>query len=340
MVGGKTVLVVGGLGYVGSHVVVDLLNSDNSVIVVDNLCNSDEKVVEGIKRATGKQFKFFNLDICDFDGLSQIVANNRIDCVVHFAALKSVGMSLEFPLEYYANNIGGLLSLLRVMQKYEINKLVFSSSATVYGSPKTVPIREDFQLQAINPYGYTKVIAEQIICDYARANDKFGAINLRYFNPVGAHASYCIGENPKGKPNNLMPLICNVALGAVDKLSVFGSDYDTEDGTCIRDYIHVVDLSKGHLCALDFLLDFSGVENINLGTGKGATVLELIREFEVTNNVVVPFEVVGRRDGDTRALVASVQKAKDLLGWSAELSLKDMCKDHYTFARKLSLEHM
>lgn len=329
------VLVTGGLGYIGSHVVVELLVAGHEVTVVDNLGNCDLSVKMGIEKASGgKSFTFYDVDICDRGALDVVFCMDKIDCVVHFAALKAVGLSVSQPLEYYGNNVGGMVSLLQVMQRHNVHKLVFSSSATVYGTPKSVPIYEDFEIQAINPYGHTKVMAEQIIRDYAIANPEFCAASLRYFNPVGAHSSRCIGESPKGIPNNLMPLVCKVASGEMAQLKVFGDDYDTVDGTCVRDYVHVVDLSIGHLRAVDYVMGHKGVESFNLGTGNGTTVLQLIKEFENVNNVKVPYEIVGRREGDTTTLIAGVQKAKDMLKWEAKLGVAEMCKDHFEYARK------
>ncbi|MCL1945275.1 MAG: UDP-glucose 4-epimerase GalE [Firmicutes bacterium] len=328
-----TILVTGGLGYIGSHVVVELLNLNHSVVVVDNLVNSDIGVKSRIEQIAGREIVFCEVDLCDRAGLTWVFDNHKIDCVVHFAALKAVGESVEKPLKYYQNNIGGMINLLSVMHDHGVNKLVFSSSATVYGIPKTVPIKETSDIKAINPYGQTKVVCEQIVQDYAASNPNFGVINLRYFNPVGAHSSLLIGENPKGIPNNLMPVVCNVAIGKQDKLKIFGHDYDTIDGTCVRDYVHVVDLALGHVSALKWVMNNSGVEFVNLGTGKGATVMEVVQTFEQVTGVKVPFEIVGRRAGDATEAVASTDKAKKLLAWQSSKGLADMCRDHLGYAK-------
>lgn len=324
-----SILVTGGLGYIGSHIVVELMQAGKDVVVLDNLVNSQSNVKQGIERIVGKIVKYEQVDLCDKAMVDRIFAKHDITSVIHLAALKAVGESVQEPLRYYGNNVVGTINLLQAMSKCGVDKLVFSSSACVYGVPKSVPIPEDTDIQAINPYGGTKVTCERIIADYAVANSNFGVVNLRYFNPIGAHRSYLIGENPKGKPNNIMPLVCNVAVGKMQQLQVYGSDYDTVDGTCERDYVHVVDLAKGHMQALSWIDNNGGIEYINLGTGKGTTVLQLLKAFELANGIQLNCEIVGRRAGDATSLVASVDKARKLLGWQAMLTVEDMCRDHY-----------
>lgn len=325
------ILVTGGAGYIGSHTCVELLNRDKEIIILDNFVNSDRSSLEKIKEITGKHFKFYEVDLLDEISVDKVFSENNIDSVIHFAGLKAVGESVEKPIEYYHNNITGTLILLKVMKKYNCKKIVFSSSATVYGAPKTVPIKEDFPLSTTNPYGTTKLMIEQILKDVCVADKDFGAILLRYFNPIGAHESGKIGENPRGIPNNLMPYIVRVAKGEYKELSVFGNDYPTPDGTGVRDFIHVVDLSIGHIHALDKLENFKGVEVYNLGTGHGYSVLELVKTFEKINNVKVPYKIVERRPGDIAECYADATKAKEELGWEAHKSIEDMCRDSWKF---------
>ena len=302
------ILVTGGLGYIGSHTCVELLNNGYEVIVVDNLYNSSLDVIDKIEQITGKKIKFYEADVCDYEAINRIFNENSIDAVIHFAAYKAVGESVKLPIMYYQNNISSTLNLCKVMLEHGCKNFVFSSSATVYGSPKELPIKEDFPLSTTNPYGTTKLMNEEILKDICVANNDFSVVILRYFNPIGAHSSGLIGENPKGIPNNLMPYIMRVAannMKDVDKqvasykeLSVFGSDYNTKDGTGVRDYIHVVDLACGHVKALEAMTDKSGVNVYNLGTGNGYSVLDLIKNYEKVNNVLVPYKMVDRRSGD------------------------------------------
>lgn len=329
-----TVLVTGGAGYIGSHTSVELLNEGEQIIIVDNLCNSKIDVIDKIKTITGKDFPFYKTDILDEDGLDKIFSENKIDSVIHFAGLKAVGESVEKPLEYYTNNVSGTLTLLRVMKKHNVKKIVFSSSATVYGDPKRVPITEDMELSTTNPYGATKLMIEDILRDLCKADKYFKAVILRYFNPIGAHSSGLIGEDPNGIPNNLMPYISRVASGRLEELSIFGNDYNTIDGTGVRDYIHVVDLAKGHLKALKKLnTDSKGALVYNLGTGRGVSVLEMVTTFQDVNGVKVKYKIVARRPGDIAKCYADASKAYDELSWKAEKTLEDMLKDSWNFEK-------
>ena len=327
-----SVLVTGGAGYIGSHTVVELLNRGEEIVIVDNFCNSKPEMLDKIKEITKKDFKFYEVDLLDKENLDKVFAENpEIDSVIHFAGLKAVGESVAKPIEYYHNNITGTLILLDVMKKYGCKKIVFSSSATVYGNPKTVPIKEDFPLSTTNPYGSTKLMIEQILNDVYISDNTWSIILLRYFNPIGAHESGIIGENPNGIPNNLMPYINQVACGKLEFLRVFGNDYDTVDGTGVRDYIHVVDLARGHLKALDKARGFEGVEAYNLGTGTGYSVLQIVKAFEDATGVEVKFEIVERRPGDIAVCYADASKAKDDLGWVAEKGIEEMCRDSWRF---------
>lgn len=323
------VLVTGGMGYIGSHTVVELLNAGDNVIVVDNLVNSKIEVKEKIETITGKTFKFYGEDLINLNEVYRIFRENKIDSVIHFAALKAVGESVSKPLEYYENNLISTLNVLRAMKQYNVKNFVFSSSATVYGEAKTMPILEDFELSATNPYGRSKLIIEDILRDLYNADKNFNIAILRYFNPVGAHESGLIGENPKGIPNNLMPYITQVAIGKLSKLNVFGNDYNTKDGTGVRDYIHVVDLAKGHLKALEKLKKDSGIFTYNLGTGKGYSVLEVIEAFEKESGRKVPYEIVKRRAGDIGVCYADPTKANRELNWVATKNINDMCRDSW-----------
>ncbi len=326
-----SVLLTGGLGYIGSHTAVELLENGEDIVIVDNLSNCKEEVADRIKEITGKDFKLYIADLLNREDIEKIFEENDISEVIHFAGLKAVGESCEKPLEYYHNNITGTLILLETMRKYGCKKIVFSSSATVYGNPKTVPITEDFPLSTTNPYGTTKLFIERILQDTIKAYPDWSCIMLRYFNPVGAHSSGKIGENPNDIPNNLMPYINFVAVGKLDHLNVFGNDYDTKDGTGVRDYIHVVDLAKGHLKALEKIDKENICDCYNLGTGNGYSVLELVNAFKRVNNIDVPYSIVGRRDGDIAACYASTDKAFKELGWKAEYGIDKMCKDAYNF---------
>ncbi len=329
-----SVLVTGGAGYIGSHACVELLNSGFEIVVIDNLSNSNEEALSRVKEITGKSFKFYKEDLLDREALEEIFNKEEIDAVMHFAGLKAVGESVSQPIRYYHNNITGTLVLCEVMNKYGVKNLVFSSSATVYGNPHTVPIAEEFPLSATNPYGRTKLMIEEILRDLCIADNTWNIAILRYFNPIGAHSSGRIGEDPKGIPNNLVPYITQVAIGKRDKLSVYGNDYPTVDGTGVRDYIHVVDLVLGHLKALEKLRSKPGVVTYNLGTGRGYTVLEVVKAFSKTSEREIPYEIVARRPGDVAECYADPSKAKAELGWCAEKGLEEMCKDSWNWQSK------
>ena len=328
------VLVTGGAGYIGSHTVVELLETGKEIVIADNFSNSKPEVLEKIREITNKNFKFYEVDLLDRAELEKVFEENNIDSVVHFAGLKAVGESVTKPLEYYHNNITGTLTLLEVMKKHNCKKFVFSSSATVYGAPKAVPIKEDFPLSTTNPYGTTKLFIERILEDLYTADNEFGIVLLRYFNPIGAHKSGKIGENPNGIPNNIMPYINLVAKGKLPHLNVFGNDYPTKDGTGVRDYIHVVDLSLGHIKALDKIKDSSGVYVYNLGTGNGYSVLELINSYEKSTGAKVPYKITARRPGDIPECYADPTKAKEELDWVATRDLDEMCMDSWNFIQK------
>ena len=326
------ILVTGGLGYIGSHAVVELLDENYEVVVIDNLSNSSRDVVDKIKEITGKDILFYENDVCDETILEEIFTQNKIDAVMHFAGYKAVGESVREPIMYYENNLVSTLHLCKKMLEHDCFKFIFSSSATVYGDPEVLPITEECKVGGtMNPYGTTKLMIETILKDIYVANPKFTPIILRYFNPIGAHKSGLIGENPNGIPNNLMPYIVRVASGELEILSVFGNDYDTPDGTGVRDYIHVVDLAKGHLCALKKALNDEGVFYYNLGTGTGYSVLDLVKNYEKVNGVKVPYRIVERRPGDIASCYADPSKALKELGWKAELGLEDMMRDSYHF---------
>ena len=328
------ILVTGGCGYIGSHTVVELLDENYEVVIVDNLCNSKKDVIDKIKTITGKDVKFYEEDVCDKKALQKIFEENKIDAVIHFAGLKAVGESVAEPLRYYRNNLDSTLTLLEVMAEHKCYKIVFSSSATVYGAPKSLPIKEDFPLHTTNPYGSTKLMIEQILKDLYIADSNWSIAILRYFNPIGAHASGLIGENPNGIPNNLMPYIIKVATKELPYLNVFGNNYDTKDGTGVRDYIHVVDLAKGHLKAIDKVIKDKGVDCYNLGTGKGYSVLEIVKTFEKVNNIKIDYKIAEARPGDIAACYADPTYAKDKLNWEATLDIKKMCEDSYNYAKK------
>lgn len=328
------ILVTGGLGFIGSHTCVELLDNDYEVIIIDNLSNSKIEVLDSIKEITGKDIPFYKEDVCDIKALDKIFKENKIDAVIHFAGYKAVGESVEKPIMYYENNLISTLNLCKVMKKYNCKRLVFSSSATVYGSPKTLPIREDFPLSATNPYGMTKLMNEKILEDIYNADKDFSIIILRYFNPIGAHSSGLIGEDPKGIPNNLMPYIARVATNQLDCLSVFGNDYNTNDGTGVRDYIHVVDLANGHIKAIEKVLKEKGLSFYNLGTGIGYSVLDMINTFEKVNKIKVNYKIVDRRAGDIDSCYADPTKANKELNWEAKYNIEDMCRDSYNYVLK------
>jgi UDP-glucose 4-epimerase len=321
------ILVTGGAGYIGSHTCVELLQAGYNVIVVDNLCNSKEESLKRVQKITGKTIMFHEVDLHDTEGLDSVFGKSSIDAVVHFAGLKAVGESVTVPLRYYHNNITGTLILLGIMEKYKIKNLVFSSSATVYGNPHKVPIKEDFPLSATNPYGRSKLIIEEILQDIYCADKGWNIALLRYFNPVGAHPSGLIGEDPNGIPNNLLPCISRVAVGNISELLIYGNDYPTHDGTGIRDYIHVLDLAAGHIKALEKLAVNPGIVTYNLGTGRGYSVLEVVSEFEKASGKKIPYKIVGRRPGDIASCYADASKAKMELHWSADRGLYEMCCD-------------
>lgn len=326
------ILVTGGAGYIGSHTCVELLNNNHSVIIADNLCNSKMKTINKIKQITNKDVLFYQVDVTDRQAVESIFSSHQIDGVIHFAGLKAVGESVEKPLEYYYNNIVSTIILSKACIKYNVNKFVFSSSATVYGENK-VPFVETMDLlPTTNPYGETKAISERILMDVAKVHPNFSISLLRYFNPVGAHESGLIGEAPTGIPNNLMPYITQVASGKLEKLKVFGNDFDTIDGTGVRDYIHVMDLAEGHVAAIEKLT--KGIHIYNLGTGKGTSVLQLIHAFEEVNNIKIPYEIVGRRPGDIASSYADVSKAEQELGWKAKRGIKEMCRDAWRFEKE------
>ena len=332
-----SILVTGGAGYIGSHTAVELLETGENIVIVDNFSNSKPEVLDKIKEITRKDFKFYEIDLLDKENLEKVFQENQVDEVIHFAGLKAVGESVQKPIEYYHNNITGTLILLEMMKKYNCKKIVFSSSATVYGSPKTVPIKEDFPLSTTNPYGSTKLMIEKILEDVCVADKDFSAIILRYFNPIGAHKSGLIGDNPNGIPNNLMPYIAKVAIGELEHLNVFGNDYPTIDGTGVRDYIHVVDLSIGHVRALNKARNYKGAIAYNLGTGKGYSVLEIVKAFEKANNIKVKYEIGQRRPGDIAECYADPNKAKEELNWIAEKGIEEMCKDSWNYIKNTKI---
>lgn len=328
------ILVTGGTGYIGSHTVVELLSVGAEVIIIDNLSNSKELVVDRIEKITGKRPKFIKCDLLDKEMLDKVFDTHpEIDSVIHFAGLKAVGESCKLPLLYYHNNITGTVNLLESMIAHKVNRIVFSSSATVYGSPKTVPIREDFPTSTTNPYGETKLMIERILKDTCAAYPDFSACVLRYFNPIGAHESALIGEDPKGIPNNLLPFITKVAIGKLECLSVFGDDYDTHDGTGVRDYIHVVDLALAHLKAVDYTEKLRGIDYINVGTGNGYSVLDIVKAFGKAWGEPIKYKIADRRPGDIAVCYADPAKAYEVLGWRAERDLRTMCEDSARWQR-------
>jgi UDP-glucose 4-epimerase len=329
------ILVTGGAGYIGSHTIVELVKDNHEVVIVDNLSNSSRVALDRLKTITGKEFPFYEIDCCDKAALGKVFDEHEIDAVIHFAGLKAVGESVAMPLEYYRNNLDSTLSLCEVMRERGIKKLVFSSSATVYGVPQELPLHEDSPKGAVtNPYGQTKAMIEQILQDLAVSDDSWQITLLRYFNPIGAHESGLIGEDPNGLPNNLLPFITQVAVGKLETVRVFGDDYDTPDGTGVRDYIHVTDLARGHVAALDHIDQNKGIAIYNLGTGSGTSVLEMIHAVEEVSGKKIPYEVVERRPGDVGSCYADVSKANEELGWKAERSIVDGCRDSWNWQSK------
>ncbi len=328
------VLVTGGAGYIGSHTCVELLQSGCEVVVIDNLCNSSPKSLDRVKAITGKDITFYLGDVRDEALLTKIFTEQEIGCVIHFAGLKAVGESVAMPWEYYDNNLNSTLVLTKVMKKMGMQNLIFSSSATVYTADNEMPLKETSRTgHCTNPYGWTKYMTEQILSGLAHAEKEWSIVLLRYFNPIGAHESGTIGEDPRGIPNNLMPYITQVAVGRRDRLNVFGNDYDTPDGTGVRDYIHVVDLAKGHVAAVKYALEHTGCEVFNLGTGTGYSVLDMVHSFIDVNRVPVPYEIVDRRPGDIATCYADPGKSAEMLGWKAEKTLNDMCRDSWNWQK-------
>ncbi|CDF01587.1 putative uncharacterized protein [Ruminococcus sp. CAG:624] len=330
----SNILLAGGAGYIGSHTAVELLNSGYSVIVADNYSNSCHEAIKRVEKITGKSVKTYELDITNSDKLDKVFQDNKIDAVIHFAGLKAVGESVTEPVKYYRNNIDTTLTLLETMKKHDVKNIIFSSSATVYGAENSVPYKEDMKRgTCTNPYGWTKAMMEQIFEDTANADGRLSVVILRYFNPIGAHDSGLIGEDPQGIPNNLMPYISQVAVGKLKQLTVYGNDYPTPDGTCRRDYIHVVDLAKGHVKAIEYVMQNSGVEIFNLGTGIPYSVTEIVTAFERVNNLKINYVYGKRRDGDLPDCYANADKALQVLGWKTEKSLEDMCRDSWNWQK-------
>lgn len=328
------VFVTGGAGFIGSHVCVELLNASYEVVIADNFSNSKPETVENIQKITGKPVSFYRIDLCEPEGVRRIFAEHSIDAVIHFAGLKSVPESVQKPLEYYENNLGGTFALCRAMGEAGCKRIVFSSSATVYGMDNPVPFREGMPTSATNPYGYTKVMAEQILTDLSAADPQWGICLLRYFNPIGAHPSGLLGEDPNGIPGNLFPYVSQVAAGLRPEVLVYGDDYDTPDGTGVRDYIHVTDLALGHLSALRYVLEHTGVETVNLGTGRGTSVLEILDAYSKACGRRLPYRIAPRRPGDIPVCYADTEKARRIFGWEAERTVVQMCADSWNFAKK------
>lgn len=326
------ILLTGGAGYIGTHTCIALTEAGHEAVIVDNFYNSRKEAVARVERIVGKEIPFYEADVCDKEAMRKIFQAYDFDAIIHFAGYKAVGESVTKPLAYYRNNLDSTLTLCELMQEFKIKKIVFSSSATVYGMSEKVPFTEDMPTGCTNPYGWTKYMIEQILKDFSHANPEVSVDLLRYFNPVGAHESGLIGEDPVGIPNNLMPYICQVAVGKLKKLSVFGNDYPTPDGTGVRDYIHVVDLASGHVAACEH--QHEGVEIINLGTGVGYSVLDMVHAFEKATGIAIPYSIVPRRSGDIATCYADVSKAKKLLGWSAQKNLVDMCRDAWNWQKK------
>ena len=323
------ILVTGGAGYIGTHTLVELLDRGHDVVVVDNYVNSHPESLDRVREITGKTFPFYEANVCDEAALDRIFDENKVDCVIHFAGLKAVGESCAKPLMYYRNNLDGMLSLISSMRKHDVKRIVFSSSATVYRSDAGMPVDEESPLGCINPYGWTKFMGEEILRDVAKAEPDWSVVLLRYFNPIGAHESGKIGEDPNGVPNNLMPYITQTALGRLKELHVFGNDYPTPDGTGVRDYIHVVDLAEGHVAAIEYARDHTGCEAFNLGTGEGYSVLDIVHAFERVNHIKVPYKIAPRRAGDPPTVYAKVGKAETMLHWKARRTLDQMCADSW-----------
>jgi UDP-glucose 4-epimerase len=330
----RKILITGGTGYIGSHTAVELMNANHSIVIVDNLCNSSIKVLERLEKLAGKNFTFVKSDIRNGEVLDQIFKEHNIDTVVHFAGLKAVGESVKQPLRYFENNVGGTLALIQAMDRASIHRLIFSSSATVYGDPTQVPITESSQLQPTNPYGRSKLMCEDILRDLQASDPRWHVAILRYFNPVGAHVSGIIGENPSAPPNNLLPIINQVAIGKRNSLSIFGNDFPTSDGTGVRDYIHVCDLAKGHLAALNYLWNYKTSITVNLGTGHGISVKELIDEFSKVTGINIPYQFTARRPGDVATSYADISFAQHVLAWKAELSVEQICADAWRWQSK------
>ena len=327
------ILITGGAGYIGSHTMVELLNAGKEVVCVDNFSNSKPVSLERVKKITGKDFKSYEVDLLDREGLEKVFMENDIDSCIHFAGLKAVGESVEKPLLYYHNNLTGTFVLCELLAKYGAKRIVFSSSATVYGKPESVPISEDFPLSTTNPYGETKLMIERILKDLYVSDKEWSVSILRYFNPIGAHKSGMIGEDPKGIPNNLLPYVAQVATGKRECLSVFGNDYNTHDGTGVRDYIHVVDLARAHLCAINRAETLTGVEYFNIGTGVGYSVLDIVKAYEKATGVKINYKIAPRRPGDIDECYANPEKAEKLLGWKAQYNIEDMCRDAYNWQK-------
>ena len=328
------VLLSGGAGYIGSHTAIELRSAGHDVVIVDNFSNSKPEVLRRLEKITGAPFAFHCAYVCDKAAMDKIFAGEKPEAIIHFAGYKAVGESVEKPLEYYRNNLDSTLTLLELMRKYGVHNIVFSSSATVYGAPDSVPINESAAVgRCTNPYGWTKYMIEIILKDACKADPQLSAVLLRYFNPIGAHESGLIGEDPQGIPNNLMPYITQVASGRLEKLHIFGNDYDTPDGTGVRDYIHVVDLARGHVCAIKYAAENKGADVINLGTGKGYSVLEMVKTFSEVSGVNIPYEINARRPGDIAECYADPTKAKEKLGWVAEKNLRDMCRDSWRWQK-------
>ena len=329
------VLVTGGAGYIGSHTAVELIEAGYETVIVDDLSNAKKDVIDRIEAITGKRPVFYKEDCKDKEAMRKIFSENKINAIIHFAAYKAVGESVQKPLEYYRNNLDSTLTLMEVMEEFGCKKFVFSSSATVYGPNNPYPYKEEMKaIESTSPYGWTKVMIERILTDYVTAHPDYCAVLLRYFNPIGSHSSGLLGDDPNGIPNNLMPYISRVAAGKLEKLTIFGDDYPTPDGTCQRDYLHVVDLAVGHLKALEYAENNSGVEAFNLGTGNGVSVMELVHAFDEANDMQLPYVIGPRREGDLPAFWADAQKAKDILGWEAKYSVEDMCKSAWEFVKK------
>ncbi len=334
------ILITGGAGFIGSHTSVCLLEAGYEIVVLDNLSNSKPSAIEHIKAITKQEFPFYIIDCCDLQAVRKVFEENAIEAVIHFAGFKAVGESIQKPIEYYSNNLTSVLCVLQAMKEFGCKKFVFSSSATVYGTPKTVPIQENFPLSTINPYGTSKLMTERILEDVAKSDTNLHIALLRYFNPVGAHESGLLGESPNGIPNNLMPYINQVALGQLPYLSVFGNDYPTHDGTGVRDYIHVVDLARGHVNALEYLKEHPGIETFNLGTGQGYSVLDIVNAFEKACGVQIPYKITKRREGDVAACYADPSKSKKLLHWEAKYDLNQMCIDAWNFTQESTKKTM